>query len=387
MTQIISTNTFGTTNFIVSLDRSQGSYTSIQDAVNAAPENTTIFICDGEYDEDVDFAQNVTLTAYTGDSSSDNVVITGSWGLSSGIVATVVISHIQFQSSAAPPSISLLGVQNNAFIFINCSFISSVGVSISYTNSNALSSMSFFNCRGNFTQPATYLIDMTSPGSLSIFDSVFFNDGLSIADNTITSANVNVYNSQFYLNFSFDSCSIDSAFSYFYNNSENINAFLSFIGTSDATFSFCRFLSSTSSNLNVTLPAQVNFNNCSITTDAANDVSGSGSSAFNSISSETSTSPSIATTTISSLNPTLFSKLSVITGTNTSCGVTSAMAGAPGSVTVNSIAINLGSVVLYNRNTSGGTLGNVSISSQGASSFTLTSDANETSTFNYLVIN
>jgi hypothetical protein len=42
---------------------------------------------------------------------------------------------------------------------------------------------------------------------------------------------------------------------------------------------------------------------------------------------------------------------------------------------------------LFSRKTTGGTPGQVSITAQSAGSFTLTSTGNETSTFNYLIIN
>ena len=68
-------------------------------------------------------------------------------------------------------------------------------------------------------------------------------------------------------------------------------------------------------------------------------------------------------------------------------GLSGAMSGTPGVVTVSSPYIKVSSVILYSRNVAAGTLGNVSITAQSAGSFTLTSTANETSTFNYVVFN
>lgn len=84
---------------------------------------------------------------------------------------------------------------------------------------------------------------------------------------------------------------------------------------------------------------------------------------------------------------TLGRKLSIATGVNSSVGVTSAMSGTPGTVSVSSSAVTTSSQILFSRATAGGTLGNVSISSQTTGNFTLLSDQNETSTFNYLIIN
>jgi hypothetical protein len=75
------------------------------------------------------------------------------------------------------------------------------------------------------------------------------------------------------------------------------------------------------------------------------------------------------------------------TPSSASLGVSGAMSGSPGAVTVTSSAVTTSSVILFSRKTIGGTAGQVSISAQSAGSFTLTSTGNETSTFNYLIIN
>lgn len=80
-------------------------------------------------------------------------------------------------------------------------------------------------------------------------------------------------------------------------------------------------------------------------------------------------------------------KINVPTGANASIGVTGAMAGSPGSVTVTSSNVTTSSLIFYVRKTGAGTLGQVSISAQSAGSFTLTSTSAETSTFNYWIIN
>lgn len=75
------------------------------------------------------------------------------------------------------------------------------------------------------------------------------------------------------------------------------------------------------------------------------------------------------------------------TASSDSVGVTSAMSGSPGAVSVTTSACTTSSIILFSRATTGGTPGNVSITAQSNGSFTLTSTGNETSTFNYLIIN
>lgn len=80
-------------------------------------------------------------------------------------------------------------------------------------------------------------------------------------------------------------------------------------------------------------------------------------------------------------------KIIVPTGANASAGVSSAMSGTPGSVVVATTACSATAKVFYARATAGGTLGNVSISAQNGTGFTLLSTGNETSTFNWWIIN
>jgi hypothetical protein len=67
-------------------------------------------------------------------------------------------------------------------------------------------------------------------------------------------------------------------------------------------------------------------------------------------------------------------------------GTTDAMTGTPGEVVVTNPLVKATSVIIFNRATTGGTAGQVSITAQTDGSFTLTSSANETSTFNYFII-
>lgn len=84
---------------------------------------------------------------------------------------------------------------------------------------------------------------------------------------------------------------------------------------------------------------------------------------------------------------TLGHKIIVPTGTNAAAGTSAAMSGSPGTVTVATTASSTTALVFYSRKTTGGTEGQVSITAQDGTGFTLTSTANETSTFNWWIIN
>lgn len=80
-------------------------------------------------------------------------------------------------------------------------------------------------------------------------------------------------------------------------------------------------------------------------------------------------------------------KIVIATGANASVGTSDAMSGTPGAVTVATTACSATAKIFYSRATTGGTPGNVSITAQDGTGFTLTSTGNETSTFNWWIIN
>lgn len=80
-------------------------------------------------------------------------------------------------------------------------------------------------------------------------------------------------------------------------------------------------------------------------------------------------------------------KIIIATGSNASVGTSAAMSGTPGAVTVATTASSATAKIFYSRATTGGTPGQVSITAQDGTGFTLTSTANETSTFNWWIIN
>lgn len=80
-------------------------------------------------------------------------------------------------------------------------------------------------------------------------------------------------------------------------------------------------------------------------------------------------------------------KIVIATGSNASVGTSGAMSGTPGAVTVATTASSATAKIFYSRATTGGTPGQVSITAQDGTGFTLTSTGNETSTFNWWIIN
>jgi len=80
-------------------------------------------------------------------------------------------------------------------------------------------------------------------------------------------------------------------------------------------------------------------------------------------------------------------KVVIATGSNASAGTSGVMSGTPGAVTVATTASSTTALIFFARKTTGGTPGQVSITAQDGTGFTLTSTGNETSTFNWWIIN
>lgn len=79
-------------------------------------------------------------------------------------------------------------------------------------------------------------------------------------------------------------------------------------------------------------------------------------------------------------------KILIAEGANASAGLSDAM--VAGAVTVATTASSATARIFYSRATTGGTTGNISITAQDGTGFTLTSESNtETSTFNWWIIN
>jgi hypothetical protein len=70
-------------------------------------------------------------------------------------------------------------------------------------------------------------------------------------------------------------------------------------------------------------------------------------------------------------------------------GTSAALSGTPGSITISTTAVKTGDKIFLSRNTSGGTLGNLkapAASIVDGTSFVINSDANETSTVNWMIV-
>lgn len=104
----------------------------------------------------------------------------------------------------------------------------------------------------------------------------------------------------------------------------------------------------------------------------------------------TSTTGNIQATNGNLIADTAGNGLQIKTGSNATLGTSAALSGTPGTLIVATSAVKTGAIIMLTRNTPGGTLGNLSApvaSIINNTSFVINSDANETSTVNWLILN
>lgn len=176
MTRIVPTNTYGISQFVVSPDPSQGNFTTIQSAVNAASAGDTIYIADGIYNENVTLIPGIVLTSLTASGYNSNVSFTGSFTFTGGGI--VAICNIEMVSTNGK-SIIFSGTNPGDIILYSCYMRCTNNTSIYFTNTNANSTVTLY---ASFviadTNLSTILIS-SSTGSISILSSYISNESFN----------------------------------------------------------------------------------------------------------------------------------------------------------------------------------------------------------------
>lgn len=169
--------------FIVSKDFT-GDFTKIQDAINVATAGKTIFIKDGQYDEDPALKAGVNIVAWTGDDNESNVIINGKCTFSSA--GTVNISNIRLQTN----SDYFLEVTGSAASIVNiegCYLSALNNTGISLTSSSSSSAINIYDCEGDIGITGIGMFTCSSAGGIHFFYCDITNHGLSTTASTVAS--------------------------------------------------------------------------------------------------------------------------------------------------------------------------------------------------------
>ena len=348
-------------------------YQTVQSAINAA--NTagggTVYVQPGTYTENLTLFTKVDLIGATAIGSADGTV-------------TIIGTH-------TPPSSGTFST-NNIFYSSTTSIFSSAaaGTTSIYVEGCNLSAASGYSFNlANWT------------GSITVFNcgSLGANDGF--VNNATGSSNVFAYEATIGSGLS-NAASLPGTV-FFFSAEVNcpvtisgpytlfasvLNGTLTTSGSASGTIGQGDFSTGANSAISQGSSGTMLLSTTSINTSATNAIAGSGAGTITLSGVDFIRSSAIAgTLTLSNAGRSLTGGLNIVRGTNSTVGVTAAMSGTPGAVTVTNSSVLSTSTIIYSRNVTGGTEGNVSITAQTTGSFTLTSTGNETSTFNYLIIN
>ena len=205
MTRIIPTNTYGISKFLVSPDESQGNFTTIQAAINAASAGDTIYVADGVYNESVTLIPGILITSLSSAGYSSNVEFTGSFTFTGG--GSVIISNIRMTSDNGT-SLQFGGSSAGSVSLNYCYLDCTSNPNITFTNSNSNSSLdvnySFVDVSTNGNTP----IVTSSTGNLTFLSSVLANTATNFNSCFITNTNVYMSDSTFSLGLSFTDASL-----------------------------------------------------------------------------------------------------------------------------------------------------------------------------------
>lgn len=189
--QALSTNTFGVATFVVSPDPTQGTHTTLGGAIAAATSGSTIWVRAGTYSETVTVTQSqLVIAAAMGEADGNpaNVIISGK--ITYSVSGTLVLANLNLQTSGSAV-IAVTGTSASNVHMTHCNIsVASSSSGINYTSTSTGSSVSMELCEGDISNASGFLFNMTSPGSLTIYDSNFTNSGASSTASTASAGSL-----------------------------------------------------------------------------------------------------------------------------------------------------------------------------------------------------
>ena len=394
----ISANSFPVTPYVVGI-MGQAGYQTIQAGINAANDDGggIVVVQPGTYSENLTLISGVHVMGLVPTDTGGAVSIIGTHTPPSS--GGVVLSQLNLQGSSSIISSASAGT---TYLLLNdCTIQVSDGFTFDLVN--WVGTLEAFNCDGTLGGQDGFS-NNTGGAALRILESDVGAGTARImvisgTDSVITGSNVICAIT------CISECDLECDNSFFSNTMTMVASTAGYITT-------CTF--NTGSNSCIVTTGNMSnwsFINCVMQSSNTNTVAGGGAN-FNltsiafpmSFGVQSGVFPAWGTTTSGEVqirgtkNLTMFggkinmvgsaSKINITSGS--SVGTTSAMSGTPGSITVANTQVTSLSQIFVTRNTPGGTLGNISVPSASivvGTSFVINSDANETSTFNYWVIN
>lgn len=273
--QILSTNTFTASTWIVNSDATKGTHTTLAAALTSASSGDLILL-QTSVTENPTLKAGVNITGFPCDSSFNNtgrVKIIGKCTMSTA--GTVTLSGIELQTN----SDFLLAVTGSAASIVNLNncYLNCVNnTGISFTTSNAAAVINIYYCVGDLGTTGIGVFSASSTGSLSMCWCQFTNTGSSVTASTSSATAVDIRYSNLPFVFSTSSTGVINLRYNAMGVSASNTTLLTTVGTGGMVIEHCRIASGTASAISVGTGTTVNILYCVITSTNTNAITGAG---------------------------------------------------------------------------------------------------------------
>lgn len=184
--QELCTGTFTVAKWVVSADPTQGTHTTITAALSAASSGDTIFLRDGTYTENITLKAGVSLCAFTADSVTPNVTIIGKCSFSAA--GRTSLSGIRLQTNG-DFLLEVTGASASNVYFKDCYLNCSNNTGISCSSASATIGIS------DSVYALTGAVALFSLSAGVLFTRQLYNEASSTTASTASAGTIDIYNS------------------------------------------------------------------------------------------------------------------------------------------------------------------------------------------------
>lgn len=284
-----SDSKFGRQKWIVSPLLTDGAtHTTVAGAIAAASDGDTIFVRTGTYTENLTLKNGVSIVSDEAPGLIGDVEIVGKCTATDG--ATHVFSGIRLTTNG-DNLLLVSGTSQTSVIFIDCFIFAADNTAISFTNSNASSSILLNKCSGGIGGAGIAYFASTSAGNIIFNHCVMNGNAASTTLNTISAGSVRIYNTNFFSGIQTTGTAAILAKNTFFNPQDTPSFVIDHQATSTLDeanrLDFCRFRAATNTNpcINVGAGASLALNNCSVSSsNGTSAIQGAGTIVYSGLS-------------------------------------------------------------------------------------------------------
>lgn len=271
-TNLANINPMSSSRWIVDALGFNGTHTTIASAITSATSGDTIFVLPGTYTENLTLKAGVNITAYPGDEVLPNVTIVGKCSFSA--TGTVNISNIRLQTNGdffLEVTGSNIPVVNLYNCYVNCTN----NTGISFTASNAASTINMTLCNGDVTTTGITVFSFSGTGIISMKRCNITSSGGTTTNSTCSSGSLEFLWCN--INFPITVSSVGVITSRYTSHSVATTTPLTLTNSpSHNTFSHCAIGGATNSSLSIGSGSVAGLFNTNVNSSNTNAITGAG---------------------------------------------------------------------------------------------------------------